>query len=480
MFLSSLKASSQNRAGSRISKLFPSPLPELSVRENGKPPEPPRSARSAASEFYEIAVHPPNNLPPPYSDEDTPGLSHSSSDSSVEGEIDNLFESKIVESHGLGPNPLIASEKASTVILSSSTTLSRLPTSPSNSSALSEILYRRSAKKDRQLVLTELIPPPNKIFDHQQQATKQQTNRHHHHPSPQQKETDLSTEKQKLQNSITRKISPKDTSIISHTDLMGNKLAKLKNKNLGEFSSFSSHHEDTTKSHAHESRAISSHLQKTKPFISGTRKPPASTALSSYDEKAPPVPRKSSSRYCGLPSTIGSKPDSSSTLTSSPSSRSTTRAPTILTQPSSETLTLQSESILNLSTQRNLLDDKLPTINIITGPKQIAATELSEKKNDLTTIKLAPAPDITEETIPLGPPLNVVQFECYHNHQNMRKGRNKLCPVGCMICQKKDREMRWTCTWCYLSACADCTLLLSKTPGKDLRACLKKVQALQD
>ncbi|TQS37853.1 hypothetical protein Golomagni_01657 [Golovinomyces magnicellulatus] len=470
MFLPSLKAFSPNRACSRISS-------ELNVRENGKPPEP-RSARSAASDFSEIAVHPSNNLPSPYSDEDTPGLSHSSSDSSVEGEIDNLFDSKIVESHGLGSNPLIASEKASTVILSSSTTLSRLPTPPSNSSALSEIWYRRSAKKNRQLVLTELIPPTDQIFDHHQQATKQSN--HHHHPSPQQKERDLSTDKQTLQNIITRKILPKNTSIISHTDLMGNKLAKLKNKNLGEFSSFSSHHEENTKSHPHESRAISSHLQKTKPFISGSRKPPVSTALSTYDEKAPPVPRKSSSRYCGLPSTIGSKPDSSSTLTTSPSSRSTTRAPTILTQPSSETLTLQSESVLNLPTQPNSLDDKLPTINIIQSPKQLAATELTEKKNVLTAIKLAPAPDITEEIIPLGPPLNVVQYECYHNHQNMRKGRNKLCPVGCMICQKKDREMRWICTWCYLSACADCTLLLSKTPGKDLRACLKKVQALQD
>ena len=74
-----------------------------------------------------------------------------------------------------------------------------------------------------------------------------------------------------------------------------------------------------------------------------------------------------------------------------------------------------------------------------------------------------------------GPELGVVHFECYQSHRQMRSSKNTVCPVACMVCQKKDKEIRFRCTWCCLSTCASCMHALSSSPGKDLRSCLKKL-----
>lgn len=78
-------------------------------------------------------------------------------------------------------------------------------------------------------------------------------------------------------------------------------------------------------------------------------------------------------------------------------------------------------------------------------------------------------------TVMPGRPLDIIHFHCYHSHKFMRSSRNALCPIGCMICQEKDAEMRWKCTWCCLSACGSCMQVLSSIPGKDLRVCLERI-----
>ena len=84
-------------------------------------------------------------------------------------------------------------------------------------------------------------------------------------------------------------------------------------------------------------------------------------------------------------------------------------------------------------------------------------------------------PPAAEGTIFPGPALDIVHLECYQSHKFMRSSRNTMCPVACMICQNKDVEMRWKCTWCCLSACGACMQVLASIPGKDLRICLERI-----
>ncbi|CAL3964780.1 unnamed protein product [Diplocarpon coronariae] len=73
-----------------------------------------------------------------------------------------------------------------------------------------------------------------------------------------------------------------------------------------------------------------------------------------------------------------------------------------------------------------------------------------------------------------GPELDLVHFDCYQDHTLMRKTNNHKCPVACMICKRKDTELRWRCMWCYLSACGPCMKILHES-GKDLRLCLDRI-----
>lgn len=392
------------------------------------------------------------------------------------------------------------------MILSTSHSIESSPTTEASllhSSTHSDLWLRRSARKTHYQTVTESTLPLNHLHLDLDQKVKnslhdqQQQNYHHH--SEQDKTIQIT--KQVLSTSI--EISPSiinqesasttDLPVQLHSDLMGNKFAKLRSKNLGEFSTNSNHHEETPKSYIHESRNKSTNTEKVKSLIPGTRNlPRPSPSSRNYIEKAPPLPRKSSSRHHVIPLPKNfSKPDSNSSAhTSFPSSGSTTRAPTILTPPSSETLVLQSESTLNLPTQAqsNSRDGSVPQTNLHpchlksdlphSSRNETSITNSTDQAWPLAVAKLAPAPEIVERIILPGPPLNILHFECYHHHRYLRKTRNQMCPIGCMMCHKKDTEIRWTCTWCFLCACADCTRSLSQTPNRNLRVCLEKLESL--
>jgi hypothetical protein len=80
------------------------------------------------------------------------------------------------------------------------------------------------------------------------------------------------------------------------------------------------------------------------------------------------------------------------------------------------------------------------------------------------------------DTILTGMPLTITHFQCYQSHRFMRGNRNQICPVACMVCGKQDREMRWRCNWCCLSACAGCMQVLTQTPGKDLKVAMETIE----
>ncbi|RKF55375.1 hypothetical protein OnM2_090031 [Erysiphe neolycopersici] len=482
--------------------------------ENGKPPPvPPKSDRpSTPSKSLNTVYQQPNFSQPPKSNEDTPGLSHSWSDSSVEGETDHLFNSNLEASYdhinNCNCNEVITPKNAenSTVILSDSPSIEVSPPIEASllySSTYSDLWLRRLARKAHEQAATESTLPLNHLHLELNQRVRnslhdQNQQQHHHHQSDQDQKT-----KQGLSAGIGISLSrinqvsasTTDLPVQLQSDLMGNKFAKLRSKNLGEFSTNSNHHEDIPKGYVHESRNKSTNLEKAKSHIPGTRNlPRPSPSSRTYVEKAPPLPRKSSSRrhIIPLPKKF-SKPDSNSSAhTSFPSSGSTTRAPTIFTPPSSETLVLQSESALNLPTQTqpDSRDGSIPEIKL--HPCQLKSDIPHSSQNEIFTInssdqawplavaKLAPAPEIIERIIIPGLPINSLHFDCYHDHRYLRKTRNQMCPVGCMMCHKKDTEIRWTCTWCCLSACADCTRSLTQTPNRNLRVCLEKLESLSD
>lgn len=78
-------------------------------------------------------------------------------------------------------------------------------------------------------------------------------------------------------------------------------------------------------------------------------------------------------------------------------------------------------------------------------------------------------------TVLPGLPLNITQLDCFTSHASMRKTTNKLCPVACMVCKRKDMDSRWKCSWCCVSACAGCMQILEKIEGKDLRKVQERV-----
>ena len=44
--------------------------------------------------------------------------------------------------------------------------------------------------------------------------------------------------------------------------------------------------------------------------------------------------------------------------------------------------------------------------------------------------------------------------------------------MACMVCKQNDQERKWSCVWCHLRICLDCSTELNSTPGRNLRAVL--------
>ncbi|PQE13038.1 dna polymerase iii subunits gamma and tau protein [Rutstroemia sp. NJR-2017a BBW] len=77
-------------------------------------------------------------------------------------------------------------------------------------------------------------------------------------------------------------------------------------------------------------------------------------------------------------------------------------------------------------------------------------------------------------TVLRAPQLGREHLGCYAGHKYMRRSRNDLCPVECMVCRKGDVGSMWRCTWCCLRICGECMTVLAGM-GKDLEAFLKAV-----
>ncbi|KAH6668026.1 hypothetical protein B0J14DRAFT_176859 [Halenospora varia] len=203
------------------------------------------------------------------------------------------------------------------------------------------------------------------------------------------------------------------------------------------------------------------------------------------EEATPAVPRKSESRM-----TAATNITSGTSTINSVSSNVTAQAPPqISTRPnlletsshsrdSSETLTITSEPAQMRSPQPK---KSFTTSKILTPQPSPSPTSATSKPSPLslstpTKIHFPVQPSLLPPgSIYPGMRITDVQLDCYQAHRFMRPGKNAVCSTGCMVCGGLDREMRWRCSWCCLSACRGCVQVLASIPGKDLRVCLEKV-----
>lgn len=476
----------------RLSKELP-PLKireSLDVRENEKQlVNPCHPVRPSSTKGLVRRSKPSESLP---SDDDAPGLSHSWSESSVE-ESDRVSDlnfapfnhksSSLTSLTSLTTTPIL-DKSPPTVVLSDSLSLHSTSNQHSDSKSAAtaaELWLSHSARKNCNSDTSESIVSLN--HNYFQNNIKDINNQQSQDPgisrTIEQAKQELPEVEQTRRSNSRQQLVHKNSQS-SQSDLMGNKLAKLKKKNVGEFSSFKNHHEDDAKIYTPEPQSASNY-EKTRSHLSNSRSKAVPPYLNlSVTEKNLAIPTNPVSHHNNLSAkSVESKSAPNSTSLISPQySGSTARTLIVLTSASSETLTLHSDSALHLPPQKSSQADISHT-----GIESVQTTDLSYPQKslsgNLSEANLASTPSQTERIIQPGLPLSIIQLDCYQKHRSMRKIRNQLCPVGCMICQKMDAEMRWTCTWCYLSACADCTHVLNSIPGNNLRVCLEKSYLLE-
>lgn len=248
-------------------------------------------------------------------------------------------------------------------------------------------------------------------------------------------------------------------------DLMGNKLAKLKNKSLEESTEtgndeapnpFTSPKRLPTPEYLRTDEAQPLTPQVMSPLSPAT--PP--------EEQAPEVPSKSEARL-NVAYVLLNATNRQNLL--STHSRET-----------SETLTITSEPPVMKSPQpKKAFAAMIPTLQLSPSKASPLPLPCPISPPAGLGINLLTFPPYTEGAVLPGLPLSNIHLDCYQAHKFMRSSRNTLCPIACMVCEKKDAEMRWKCTWCCLSACGSCMQVLSSIPGKDLRNCLERIGKLE-
>ncbi len=254
-----------------------------------------------------------------------------------------------------------------------------------------------------------------------------------------------------------------------HPDLMGNKLAKLRNKSREEKENT---REDSSKHEAPKQQIPPPQRLPTPDYLKADEQQPITPQILSPvspftppEEKPPVLPEKSEYRPEIRKNALRTNSESTTIRPNMSSSHS---------RDTSETLTITSEAPVIRSPQPN---KALPTRLLTPQPGQDKTSPLSLPSpiNALATHFPTIQSPAIQGTIFPGPPLGIVHFDCYQSHKFMRSTRNTLCPVACMICKRKDTDTRWRCTWCCLSACGSCMQILSSIPGKDLKICLERI-----
>jgi len=80
-------------------------------------------------------------------------------------------------------------------------------------------------------------------------------------------------------------------------------------------------------------------------------------------------------------------------------------------------------------------------------------------------------------TVFAAPPIQDKHYRCMYKHVQgkMRESANVNCPLSCQTCERKDREIRFKCHFCYLRICKACMDQLNESGG-DLATLVKQVE----
>lgn len=393
---------------------------------------------------------------------DSPGLSRSLSDSSTKDSLSGIDSED-------GPTPPLPpkdkdgrnqDEGPQTANKVSPNSISSLNNSPQRP----EIWRRRSAKSDRSIVFPDL----------KLQKSNGST------ASPPRRQEQQNDPKQLPRSLAGRKPVPLRAAP-PQPDFMGNKISKLRKRGSSESSS-----KDEGPTQPAPQQYSTGPRLPTPDYVKTDRQQPLTPNVLSPvspftppDDKPPLVPRKSESRSQASSQRSGSEATIvAPTHESVPQIKSPTKENLFSSQghtrDTSDTLTITSEPAVRLSPQPQR---PTATARILTpqpSPDKTSPLSLPSPVSHAQYFPTIQSPAARGTIFP-GPALTLVHFDCYQYHKFMRSTNNRTCPVACMICERKDSEMRWRCAWCCLSACGSCMQVLSSVPGKDLRACLERL-----
>ncbi|SZF04454.1 unnamed protein product [Blumeria hordei] len=254
-------------------------------------------------------------------------------------------------------------------------------------------------------------------------------------------------QQQPPRSSAHSKPAPSSSTPTPPPDFMGNKLARLKNKGFGN----SDQPEGSEKLYSSKARTFTRFPGRPKPPLSPPPphlSPSAATKLHSHPSKP-----------------LAAIPPFLSVVSPSPAPSTVT---VVASSPSSESAAQENSRPAPAERREPRLRSGTSSPAPQRGENGAVRLPFCSQA-PLTTTANTSAGD---EIVCAGPPLDIVQLECYHNHRSMRNSPNKRYPVACMVCQKMDTEPRWRCTWCCLSACRVCLGELHATPHRNLRTCL--------
>lgn len=205
-------------------------------------------------------------------------------------------------------------------------------------------------------------------------------------------------------------------------------------------------------------------------YKSDPQTPLSATVLSPHtppsDENPPPlIPPRSASRTRSA--TLGSFANSSATILPS--------LPHNDSDEHSETFTRSAEPTVLVSPQpkkiyaTSLLSPQ-PSPPLQSPP--MAARARHDRRSSSIYFPTVSYKISADEIVP-APSISEVHLKCYHGHQSMKRSRNDVCRVECMLCCKGSMDLQWKCSWCCLRACGGCMEVLSGVPGKDLRTAMQ-------
>ncbi|KAJ4286227.1 hypothetical protein N0V90_013261 [Kalmusia sp. IMI 367209] len=107
----------------------------------------------------------------------------------------------------------------------------------------------------------------------------------------------------------------------------------------------------------------------------------------------------------------------------------------------------------------------------------LPSQQRSGSSEDMDSDSAPPTPStppfvpLTEAPAPsAGPPITERHHNCYSRHATFVWSRNNFQPMACMVCKNNDQERKWSCVWCCLRICVDCSRELNNTPGRNLQA----------